>query len=343
MKIDSIDEVRSKRERNWQQWNAMQASAEAPSSDDSSTKLKSRFEQLWPQFEKLLEQFLMQLMSQLMNQLQGGQGQGQGDGQGCHGTGGVPAMPSAPRPPSVAPPAAPPPAAAPPQALGGPPAPPSAPDAAPAPESPAQPGGVPAGNPAAPSATGAVNGGGPNSLNLRNNTDQPMQVAFFRNLAPGEHPSFNGPEATFTIGAHQSMQVAMPEDWQGRVQKWSGNTQDNSNWAEINFEKSTKKIWFDESDIPGRNSSIKITAPDGAVAGSDKSILGSAPAGIVTTDSSGQRVIKAPQWFDGKTNHDAVNFLNGALGTSNAYVLPDDNNAVRTSSANSLTVDFGDA
>ena len=170
-----------------------------------------------------------------------------------------------------------------------------------------------------------------------------MQVAFFRNLASGEHPNFNGPDATFTIGARQSMQVAMPEDWQGRVQKYSGNTQDNSNWAEINFEKSTKKIWFDESDIPGRNSSIKITAPDGAVAGSDKSILSSAPAGIVTQDSSGQSVIKAPQWFDGKTNQDAVNFLDGALGTQNAYVLPDDNNAVRVSSANSLTVDFGNA
>lgn len=153
----------------------------------------------------------------------------------------------------------------------------------------------------------------------------------------------NGPEATFTIRPHESLQVSMPDDWQGRVQKWSGSTRDPSNWAEINFEGSTDKIWFNESDIPGRNSSIKISAPDGPVAGSDRSVLGGAPPGIVTSDSSGEKVIKSPQWFDGKTNHASVTYLEKALGTQNAYVLPDDNEAVRMSKANSLTIDFGEA
>jgi hypothetical protein len=189
----------------------------------------------------------------------------------------------------------------------------------------------------------SVNGGGSNSLRLENNTDYAMPVAFFRNLAPGEHPSFNGPEAEFVIAPHASLDLSMPDDWQGRVQKWSGDTQTPSNWAEINFEKSTGKIWFDESDIPGRNASIKIQAPDGASAGSELRVLSQAPADIVTTDSAGHKVIKPPQWFEGKTNQQSVDFLNKNLGNQNAYILPDDNNAVRTSQSKSLTIKFGDA
>jgi hypothetical protein len=189
----------------------------------------------------------------------------------------------------------------------------------------------------------SVDGGGPNKLHLVNKTDKPMTVAFFRNLARGEHPNFDGAEAQFTLQPHQSKDVSMPADWQGRVQKYSGSTQDPSNWAEINFEKSTHKIWYDESDILGRNSSLKISSPDGQVAGADKSILGQAPDSLKKVDSSGQTVLKSPQWFDGKTNQGAVDFLDKALGNTNAYVLPPDDDAVRTTNANSLTVEFGDA
>lgn len=194
-----------------------------------------------------------------------------------------------------------------------------------------------------PTVTASVDGGGPNSLTINNTTNQPMQVAFFKNLAPGEHPSFNGPDATITIPPGGSADVSMPANWQGRAQKWDGSTQDNSNWAELNFEQSTGKTWFDESDIPGRNASIQITSDDGQTAGSTKSVLGNAPSDITNTDSSGQKVIDAPQWFTGTTNQQSVNYLDQQIGNSNAYVLPNDNNAVRVSESHHLTIDFGNA
>ena len=191
--------------------------------------------------------------------------------------------------------------------------------------------------------TGSVDGGGPNSLLVRNRSDQPIQVAMFRNLAPGMHPNFDGPNAQFTIPANGELRISVPDDWQGRLQKYSGSTQDPSNWAELNFEASTGKIWFNESDIPGRNSSMLITAPDGAVAGSTRSVLQDAPASVVTVDSSGEKVIKPPQWFTGVTDQGAVNYLNESLGNTNAYVLPDDHLAVRVSEADMLTIDIGAA
>ncbi len=195
--------------------------------------------------------------------------------------------------------------------------------------------------PLKPSAAGAVDGGGSNSILVRNTTDKPMDVAMFRNLAPGMHPNFEGPNAQFKLDAHSEMKISVPDDWQGRLQKYSGNTQDPSNWAELNFEQKTGKIWFNESDIPGRNSSLEIKAPDGTTAGIKKSVIGKAPSDIVTTDSSGDDVIKSPQWFDGKTNPKSVAYLNQEIGKNNAYVLPPDDQAVRVAQAKSLTINIG--
>ena len=323
------------------------ANESSQANDDSAT---TQGAQLLAMFEFMA----MMVLQQLMKNLQAQQGNSGGSAAPSSDAPEQPekafseAKPEAAHPGSDEAPAAAQPeadaAASPPQAAAAPESTPQQPIPAPpppepqaAPASKASPEATPVGGSA------AVNGGGPNSLNLVNNTDKAMPVAFFRNLAPGEHPSFDGPEAKFEIPPHSSLNVSMPEDWQGRVQKWSGNTQDPSNWAEINFEKATHKIWFDESDIPGRNSSMTIEAPDGAKGGSDKSVLGNAPDDVKTTDSAGNQVIKPPQWFDGKTNQQSVDFLNKALGNTNAYVLPDDNNAVRTSNANSLKISFGEA
>ncbi len=171
---------------------------------------------------------------------------------------------------------------------------------------------------------GSVTGGGLKEVSLKDNTGAAMLVAFFRNLAPGEHPSFNGPDASFALAPGCTQKVAVPRNWQGRAQKFNGSTQDPSNWAEINFEPGEiglpgpDKIWFDESDILGRNSSILMTGGDGVAGGIVKSVLGQAPSNLVVTDSSGQRVIKPPQWFDGVTNGDAVNFLRTTIGSDNA-------------------------
>lgn len=198
-------------------------------------------------------------------------------------------------------------------------------------------------SPTATTAPQSVDGGGPNSITVQNTTDKPMTVAFFKNLAPGEHPNFDGAEKTFTIPPHSSTEVSMPADWQGRLQKFNGSTQDKSNWAEINFEQKTGKIWFDESDIPGRNASITMTSDDGQVAGSSKSVLKNAPSSLLRTDQAGEQTINSPQDFTGKTDQSAVDFLDQQIGTRNAYVLPDDNNAVRVSNSKHLTVALGDA
>ncbi len=198
--------------------------------------------------------------------------------------------------------------------------------------------------------TGSVTGGGPKEVRLKNNTGQTIRVAFFRNLAPGENPSFNGPDASFNVPPGCTQKVAVPRDWQGRAQRYSGSTQDPSNWAELNFEPGEKawagmdrndKIWFDESDILGRNSSLLMVAGDGVVGGIAKSVVGEAPSNLVVRDSSGQLVIKPPQWFNGVTNWDAVNFLRAKVGADKAYVLPDDHGAVRLSHSSTMTLEFG--
>jgi hypothetical protein len=79
----------------------------------------------------------------------------------------------------------------------------------------------------------------------------------------------------------------------------------------------------------------------GQTAGSTKSILGSAPSDIVAPDSSGTDVIDATQSFNNTTNQSAANFYDGAVGNSNAYVIPTDNNAVRVSTSHDLTLTLG--
>jgi hypothetical protein len=188
----------------------------------------------------------------------------------------------------------------------------------------------------------SIGGGGPNTITLENTTNEPMEVAFFKNFGPYE-PNYSDAEGIFTLQPGETLDVSMPDDWQGRVQKWNGSTQNYANWAEINFEAPTDLIWFNESDIPGRNSAIKITSDDGQTAGSLDSIMGLASQNMLVKDSSGKDTIIAPQWFTGETNQASVDFLNQHLGTQNAYVLPDDNEAVRMSRSNRLTIQFGDA
>jgi hypothetical protein len=188
-------------------------------------------------------------------------------------------------------------------------------------------------------AAGTVDGGGPNLVHLVNDTAQRMDIAFFRNLSTGAN--FGDPDAVFTLKAHKTMDVSVPDDWAGRAQKFSGSTQDPSNWAEMNFEKSTGRIWFDESDILGRNASLTMVTPDGVTGGIAKRVVPGAPADVVTTDSTGAKVIKPAQWFDGTTNQAVVDYLDATLGPTNVYVLPDDNGAVRTSITTRITLTFG--
>jgi hypothetical protein len=199
--------------------------------------------------------------------------------------------------------------------------------------------------------TNSVNGGGPNELVLKNTDSKPMTIALFENTGPGMSPNLNDPNNRFTVQPGQTLKLAMPASWQGRAQKLSGNPTDPASWAEINYEPAknggNNKIWYDLSLIRGYNSAVTMkpthATDDSELGGSSKSILAGAPADAVTTDAGGNKVIKDTEGFDGGTNQAAINYFNSAVGNDKAYVRNWDNNAVRTTEDNSLTVTFGAA
>lgn len=197
--------------------------------------------------------------------------------------------------------------------------------------------------------TGALNGGGPNELILKNTDSETAKIGLFENFAPGMNPNITGPAATYTLQAGESITLSVPESWQGRAQKLTGAADDPATWAELNYENKdgVHKLWYDNSLIRGYNSAVTIKPtnsdnPD-EVAGSGKSLLPGAPQDILTTDSGGTKVIKDVEPYTGGVNTNVENFLDDAEGTSNSYVRFDDHKAVRTSTDNSLTVTFGAA
>jgi len=199
--------------------------------------------------------------------------------------------------------------------------------------------------------TNSVNGGGPNELVLKNTDSKPMTIALFENTGPGMNPNLDDPNNRFTVQPGQTLKLSMPASWQGRAQKLSGNPTDPATWAEINYEPGknggNNKIWYDESLIRGYNSAVTMkpthATDDSELGGSSKSILAGAPADAVTTDAGGNKVIKDTEGFDGGTNQAAIDYFNSAVGNDKAYVRNWDNNAVRTTEDNSLTVTFGAA
>jgi hypothetical protein len=49
------------------------------------------------------------------------------------------------------------------------------------------------------------------------------------------------------------VRCCMLDSWLSSIcLEWSGNIHDPSNRAELNFEESNDKIWYDESDVSGR-------------------------------------------------------------------------------------------
>jgi len=191
--------------------------------------------------------------------------------------------------------------------------------------------------------TGAVNGGGPKQLLLKNNDTKPMKVGLFENTGPGMNPEIDNPQHVYTIQPGQQVSLSMPSSWQGRAQKLTGNASDPATWAELNFENKNgvDKTWYDESLIRGYNGALTISDGNGGnVAGTNKTILNGAPAGAVKTDSGGNKVIDATEGYNGQVNTAAEGYFNQAVGPQNAYVRHDDNGAVRTSDSNTLKVDF---
>lgn len=211
----------------------------------------------------------------------------------------------------------------------------------------ASPSGTPSGSPSAsPSASGAiaVDGGGPKQLVLKNNNSSAIQVGLFENTGPGMNPDIDNPNNVYTIQPGQQVTLSMPDSWQGRAQKLTGNGSDPATWAELNFEdkNGVNKTWYDESLIRGYNGALTIspTNGDGGTAGSSTPILSGAPSSTLTKDSNGNTVINATEPYSGGVNQDVVDYEDQSVGNTNAYVRNFDNGAVRTSDDNSLTVNF---
>ena len=220
-----------------------------------------------------------------------------------------------------------------------------------------------------PTKTAVLDGGGSYTHHLVNNSKEPMDIAYFKNLGEGPRPGFDGSSLTVHLEPGQSADVSIPDNWQGRAQKFSGKMDDPATWAEFNNEpadaskgRTEAKTWFDVSKITGANASLTMKTGDGVTAGADGtgSLVEAAKklpnaANILTKDKAGNDVIRPAQGFDGKTNKDVVDFLTkyepqksqDVGGTANGkydnYILPNNDSATRTTNkSKEMTLTFGD-
>lgn len=211
-----------------------------------------------------------------------------------------------------------------------------------------------------------LDGGGSYTHHLVNDTGKDMDVAYFKNNGPGPHPGFSGESLKVHLKAGETADVSIPDNWQGRAQKYGGKMDDPATWAEFNNEpadaskgRQEAKTWFDVSKIPGSNANLTMTTGDGVTAGSDQSMLEAArrdprAANLLTKDAAGNDVFKPAQGFDGKTNKDVVDFFTqyepekaqavtgNAGGKFHNYILPNNDSATRVSQSKEMTLTFRD-
>ncbi len=225
--------------------------------------------------------------------------------------------------------------------------------APPAPGTPAEPsqGGSPqtAGAPAAPdtaamSSTSA--GNGPNDMKITNNEDHAITVGEFKN---GE--STTDPSAKITLQPHQTGDLKYQNGDGGfdAQADASGKFQPDASRLEFKADADGKNKYVDTSHIDGRNASIGITDGAGLNKGDTKSIAGSAPASIVTTDSGGNKTIAGS--YDGSTEkmRAGADFLQRQLGTAGSYIHPDDDklpkdqNPMTSTTSSTVSAAFGAA
>ncbi|RQP21752.1 hypothetical protein DZC73_25240 [Albitalea terrae] len=210
-----------------------------------------------------------------------------------------------------------------------------------------------------------LDGGGSYTHHLVNDTDKPMDIAYFKNNGPGPHPGMSGESLKVHLEPGETADVSIPDNWQGRAQKYGGKMDDPATWAEFNNEpadaskgRNEAKTWFDVSKIPGGNANVTMKTGDGVTAGSDHSMLEAAKkdpraANLLTKDAAGNDVFKPAQGFDGKTNKDVVDFFTqyepekaqgvdgNAKGKFDNYILPNNDSATRVSQSREMTLTFG--
>ena len=202
---------------------------------------------------------------------------------------------------------------------------------------------APASEPAKPSTSA---GTGPNTMSITNNQDHAITVGKFKN---GE--STTDPSAKITLQPRQSgtLKYENGEGGYAAQADASGKFQPTASRLEYEADKDGKMKFPDVSYIDGRNASISLTDGAGLNKGDSKSIAGNAPSDTVTKDSGGGKTIAG--WYDGSTSQMQAGgaFMEKQLGTSGAYVHPDDDklsgaqNPMSGTQSSTIKASFGDA
>ena len=183
----------------------------------------------------------------------------------------------------------------------------------------------------------SLNGGGPFTVKV--SSAQTNQFAFFSNTNLFGGVDLGSPTLLFSVPGGSTVTISVPLGWVGRLQKWSGVASDPATWAEFNC-VSGPTIFYDVSVIQGYNGPMTISASDAKIAGSAADIISGAPSSIVGTNAVGDPTIFATQpWSQpGTTNQAVVNYLDSAIGVTQAYILPNDNGAMRSTSTSTILV-----
>jgi len=169
-------------------------------------------------------------------------------------------------------------------------------------------------------ATSSV-GTGPNTIEITNTSDHAITVGKFKN---GE--STTAPSAQVTLQPGQVGVLHYDNGEAGFAAKAdsSGKFQSNASRLEYEADKDSKLKFPDVSYIDGRNASIALTDGASLNKGDSKSIAAAAPASAVSTDAAGNKTIAG--WYDGSTTQMQAGgtYMQSALGTSGAYLHPND-------------------
>lgn len=211
-----------------------------------------------------------------------------------------------------------------------------------------------------------INGGGKNTISVKNTSDREQNYAVFTNPTAGMSSSFGKPDGFVTLKPGESVNLKLPEQSSGYLQQMNNYTKadyDANKAPEANNFKASRaeytfnkdgSLYFNSSIIDGYNASLKMSA-NGQTAGSNESVLdkiAKTNPGLIETVGD-QKVVRGTQFFTDQTDTESRDALDkyvnhndnpGDLnGNTTAYVVPNDDKAVRGTQGNALQVEFGNA
>lgn len=194
--------------------------------------------------------------------------------------------------------------------------------------------------------SGPSAGSGPNTMLITDAQDHAITVGKFEN---GE--STTDPSASITLqpGQTGALLYANGEAGFAAQADAGGTVQPDASRLEYEADKDGTMKYPDVSYIDGRNASITLTDGAGLTKGDGRSIAADAPAATVTLDSAGNRTVAG--WYDGSTATMQAGgaYMQAALGTSGAYLHPDDDrlpadrNPMSATRSTTIKASFGEA